>query len=308
MVKQLFVVNTDAFAADADDVYADGKLGFISQSVNSSTGAAEVTVGGTIGTSPVQIAQGKRASVELKPGELDSVVTVPYAAGTKQKITISFANSATYAQEDGEYFVKVMDVTLGTMNIPVKTFSADYNATLATSVAALEVLIDEEGLKPDSPFYGIIADDTSSFYIEAPLGKTYRVAATRGATITYTTAPVYPVGTPAQVKALESECLTYEGFTNKVGFPVVRPDSQVSASATYDLVYAKFMKESGTKDGSKVKRYDPITIIFAVNKSNTTYVTPAILKAQLAKFYPGGLIAADLVAHAAATTDVHGLT
>lgn len=303
MVKQLFVVNKDTFAVSTTKVN-EGELGFITQSVNGSTGAAEVAVSGVVGATPVHVACGNKTSVELKAGELTDVVSVPYSAGTSQVITVTFTNAATYAAADAEYFVKVMDVTLGTMAIPTKTFAVDYSATQATSLAALETLMDNEGLNPDSPFYGMTTDDTSNFVITVPLGKTYRVAATRGASIAYTTAPVYPVGTTAHVKALEAECLTWEGFTNKVLFPVIRPDSLVVAGTNYDLVYANFMLNKSVKDGSRTHGLEKIQLIFAIKDGQST-VTPAAVKAQLEKLYPGGLVAADLAAHEAETTTAH---
>lgn len=267
MVKQLFVVNTDEFAATINDVVG-GKLGFLSLN-----GAGNPDVSGVVaGTSPIQVALKNLTSVELKPGELVQAALAPFNAGVKQVVTVNMAA----AVNEGEYFIKLMDVTIGTMAIPMKAFSAN-------TVAEVADLINAEGARAQSDFKGFTAThNAGTITITAPLDVVFRAAATKGSVITYTTAPAYTNGTPAKVKALEAECLTYEGFTNKVGFPVIRPETEVDANATYDLLYCDFLLAKSTKDGSRTKSLEKVKLIFAVKKGGTT-VTAEAISTQLSK-------------------------
>lgn len=269
MVKQLFVINTDAFAASMADVHA-GKLGFVTPGLGAQS-VPETLVSGVIaGTSPVQVALKDLVSVAVGPGELVNAEVVDYNAGTAQVATVTTTGVAA----GEEFYIKLMDVTIGTMAIPTKTFTESTAAKLAKA-------IDDEGDIEYSAWYGFAASNNAGVItITAPKDKVFRLASNKGAVIAYTVTPVYTHGTPAKVAKLEDECLTYEGFTNKVGFPVIRPATEVSGTATYDMLYCDFLLRKPTKDGSRVHSLEKIKLIFAVPAGNST-VTTATIKAQL---------------------------
>lgn len=267
-----------------------GKLGFVTPGVNA-TPEPVALVGGTIdGTKAVQVALKNLISVPVGPGELVGSEIAEYNAGTAQVVTVTTTGVAA----GEELYIKLMDVTIGTMAIPMKTFTESTAAKLAT-------LIDNEGDREFSHFYGFSASNNAGVItITAPVDVVFRVAANKGAVIAYTTAPVPSVGTAKKVAKLEDECLTYEGYTNKVGFPTKRPVTEVASNGTYDMLYCDFLLQKPVKDGSRVHSLEKVKLIFAVPAGNST-VTAAAIQAQLANlsYYTKG--AADTAISAAVT-------
>ena len=81
-------------------------------------------------------------------------------------------------------------------------------------------------------------------------------------TKTYTTAASAGVGTWQQVRDLEKVAQGYKGITNKTHFPVIKPDMQTSAAATYDLIVIEHDNSYLSSDNQYVKK-TPITTILA---------------------------------------------
>lgn len=275
MVKQLFVVNdVAAFAATFAEAKA-GKLGFLTIA----DGTLAPVVGGTIdATATVAVALKDKLSVDLKLGDLQKTVKAAYSAGTAQ------VSKVTLAAPAGEQkYIKLIDVTIGTANVPTKSFEG-------TNAAAVVALITAEGAKEDSPFYGYTASAAAEVVsVTAPVGKIFRLAASEGSTIAYsgagTAIPALPEGTPAVVAKLENDCNIFEGVTNQVGFPVIKPASEVVSTNTYDMLYCDFLVSKPTKDGSRTNSLEKVKLIFAVKTSGT--VTVDAIKAEIGKLAYG---------------------
>lgn len=269
MVKQLFIINdVTAFAADIAGVKA-GKLGImkLTDGTAAPVFASTITAGST-----VAFTKGDKTSVDVKTKDLVKTQLAPYSGGTAQKIKVTLAAPAS---EDK--YIKLIEVTIGTANVPLKTF-------FGANAAAVVAKINAEGADPASPFFGYSAAAALEVVtVTAPIGQIARVAASEGSVIEYTVIPVLPEGTVAKVKKLEDDCLVYEGWMNRVGFPVIRPDSEVEAGATYDMLYCDFLVSKPTKDGSRTQSLEKIKIIFAVKKAATPVVTAAALQTEIAK-------------------------
>jgi membrane-bound inhibitor of C-type lysozyme len=98
-----------------------------------------------------------------------------------------------------------------------------------------------------------------------------------GATIAYTTKASAGSGTWEQIRDLEKVAQGYKGITNKTQFPVIKPDSQVSTSGTYDLITIEHDNSYLSSDNQYVKK-TPITTILAliVDASQGTQILAAL--------------------------------
>ncbi|HAH23885.1 MAG TPA: hypothetical protein DCL77_09020 [Prolixibacteraceae bacterium] len=268
MVKNLFIVNdVTAFAANAAEALA-GKLGIVSLTDGTAAlvFAATISAGQTVSFTKGGITTGDIKSKELLRSQVSA-----YNAGTAQKVIVTLAAPVG----ETEKFIKLIDVTVGTFNVPVKSY---FGANAEEVIAK----INADGIDDKSAFNGYSATAALEVIsVFAPLGRIFRVAASQTSVIVYSVVPILPEGTYAKVKALEDECSVYEGVTNKVGFPVSRPPSDAVLGNTYDMVYTEFLLSNSVKDGSKTMSLDKIKIIFAIKRAGV--VTAATLNTEIQK-------------------------
>lgn len=241
MATQVFVINAAAdlkvgIAGAADAAYA-----------SLSAGDKEVNF----------IANGKR-SVDLDAAEVVRVTSYDYNAGTAQESTIDLSAVAAGVTE----YVKIINTTLGTMNLPIKNFEG-------ANAAAIVALMTAEFAKASSEFAGFSASASGeTITVTAPINGSFRLAGANGAVIAYTTAMVPSTGEATDVTKLYDLYAGYDGITNRVGFPVKRPASPVVAATNYDLVIVEAVAKAGSKDGMSAQKGELIKVIFAIDSSD----------------------------------------
>jgi len=241
MATQVFVINAAA----------DLKVGI--------AGAADAAYTGiTAGDKEVNfIANGKR-SVDLDAAEVVRVTSYDYNAGTAQVSTIDLSGVASGVTE----YVKIINTTLGTMNLPIKNFEG-------ANAAAIVALMTAEFAKASSEFAGFSASASGEVItVTAPINGSFRLAGAAGSVIAYTTAMVPSTGEATDVTRLYDLYAGYDGITNRVGFPVKRPTSPVASATNYDLVIVEAVAKAGSKDGMSAQKGELIKLIFAVDSND----------------------------------------
>jgi hypothetical protein len=239
MATQVFVINAAA----------DLKVGI--------AGAADAAYTGlAAGNNEVNfIANGKR-SVDLDAAEVLRVTSYDYDAGTAQSSTVDLA-AVTVTE-----YIKVINTTLGTMNLPMKTFEG-------ADAAAIVALMTAEFAKSSSEFYGFAASASGQVVtVTAPINSSFRLAAADKAVIAYGTAMEPSTGEAADVTAIYDRYAGYDGITNRVGFPVKRPVSPVVAATNYDIVVVEAVPTASAKDGMSAQKGELIKLIFAIDSSD----------------------------------------
>ena len=252
MQKQLLIVNTDAVATTFAEIRA-GKLGFIEE------GAIVAALTGA----EAQVAVGDITSNPFKQSEVVFASKVVANAGTAGTAAVNL--TVPLAGSDPIY-IKLINTTIGTMDVPMKNFEG-------ASAVAIEALIDAEGAKAHSPFFGFSASVAGNIVtIAAPINSTFRVAATDGAVITYPVKAVPSRGQASDITALETETLTANGITNNVGFPVIKPASKVEAGATYVVYNYQIAREVPNKAGTGTKTAEQLKLAIAVKTGLTVTI------------------------------------
>ena len=102
---------------------------------------------------------------------------------------------------------------------------------------------------------------------------------TRAAATVATTAVDFGNGTYLQVKEIERYAQGYEGYLNRTKFPVELYPSDLSATATYDLIVISYDNNHWSNSVVSGKYDSPIEIVIAVTAGATT-----ALEALLANF------------------------
>lgn len=251
-VKQLLIVNTDGDATNKTAVtFADvraGKLGLI---------ADGAVVAGLSATAENQFAVGTFTSSPFLEAEVVRAIKVPSSAGTAQVATFDFASP-----EAGDpLYVKLINTTIGTMDVEINS----YEDTTAQKIVDA---INADGAKEYSKFAGFTASLAGTVItVTAPINSTFRGAATDGVVIAYTVNAAPSVGTDADMIELETEALTSRGITNNVGFPVVKPASDVVAGATYTQYIYEIARAVPNKAGTGTATAEKNLIIVAVNEA-----------------------------------------
>ena len=242
MATQVFVINATADLKIQVDGAADAALTTIS------AGDAAVNF----------FANGKR-SVDIDSSEIVRVTSLAHSAGTAQVSSIDLSGVAASTTE----YVKIINTTLGTMNLPVMSFEGD-------DAAAIKALMDDEFGKADSEFEGFSAAVSGqTITITAPINSSFRLAGAEGSSITYTTNMSPSVGLADDVTALYDQYAGYDGITNRVGFPVVRPTSPVDSDIDYDICVLAAVTKASSKDGMSAQKGEYVKLIFAVNTDAT---------------------------------------
>lgn len=228
MAKQVFVANA---LSDLQVQVGAGSLAAIS---SLAAGDKEVAF----------FANGK-SSIAIDADEA-SFVAFDYSAGTSQVATADLGAASGY--------VKVINTTIGTMNLPMKTFEG----TAAEIAAAITAA--------GGDFEAFTATAASNVVtVTAAVNSTFRLAANDGATIAYTVAAIPSTGTSADVDALIDAYAGYDGITNRVGFPVKRPASPVVDGSTYDIFVIDAYPTAASKDGMNALKAEAQKIIIAVD-------------------------------------------
>lgn len=252
MQKQLLIVNTDAVAISFAEIRA-GKLGFIEE------GAIVAALTGA----EAQVAVGNITSNPFKGSEVVSAIKVVANAGTAGTGAIDL--TAPIAGTEPLY-VKLINTTVGTMDVPIKNFEA-------STLAGITALINADGLKAESPFLGFTAVlATNTITVTAPINSTFRLAATDGSVITYPVSAVPSTGQDSDVIELEDNTLSADGITNRVGFPVIRPASKVEAGATYVVYTYHIAREVPNKAGTGTRTAEQLKLAIAVKTGLTVTI------------------------------------
>jgi hypothetical protein len=251
MSKQLFIIN-DATASDLKVYKAGDAIAAIAEVAEDVTNGIEAVAGQTVleqlaGDEIAFFASGK-TSVDVDAGECVRLEKLAYSAGTQQVWTVdaSDAGGSTGVEEG---CIKVIVTTPGTANLPMYTFC---------SAAAADFVATKDEFA--------MAESGGTVTITANINQHIRIACSgslEGVVATKTSDFLPTTGTAADVAALEEDFLPYDGVTNKVGFPVIKPNSKVTAAATYDIVVADFVTVSAAKSGMNAMKGEKIKMMFA---------------------------------------------
>ena len=251
MATQVFVINADADLKVGVD--GEAPVAYTATSITE-------TVNGTISL----FANG-RSSVDLDPTEIVRVTKMDYAAGTSQVSQIDLG-----AVSGSVFYVKLINTTLGTMNLPMKTFEVTA-ASAGAAATAIVADMNAEFAKSSSEFEGFSAAvaNTDQVVITAAVNSSFRIAGSDGGVITYTTAMVPSTGEADDVTRLYDLYAGYDGITNRVGYPVKRPTSPVVAANNYDIVVCEAVTKAASKDGMSAQKGEYIKLIFAIKDDAT---------------------------------------
>jgi len=270
--KQVLIVGS---AAAASSAFEAGKFGYIK---DHGTFAAQNAL--TAGDKDVSAFYGTSNVGPISHGDVKTVATYVYSAGTAQ-----VSKALVVLESDNSAYVKIINTTAGTMNLPVKTFEATGAANAEAAADAIKALMDTEFAKSDSPFYGFSAADVGSdagINITAPIDSHFRLATNDASSITYTTAAVPSNGTEAKVKVLEKEANTDSGVWGRAGSAATFKQPTSVVSGNYDLVKIAGTKSSNSKAVGNARNYDDFIIWIAVPAGQST-VTDDIMVTQLSK-------------------------
>jgi len=207
------------------------------------------------------------SSIRFKGKDVVSSKIADHSGGVAQTITIGMVGGTTYARDaDGTYSIKLIDVTDGREKFVMKTlqtqaYTADQTGTVIG--AALEALIDAEGLRADSPFVGVTAASTTgSLAITFPVNKFARAASTDSLPAPTYNAAKPSIGLASDVNADVEDALGFQGVTNIAGPNVVKPAS-VTGANTYDRTCIFVKQTHGMRE-------DIHEIVIYTLASNTT--------------------------------------
>jgi hypothetical protein len=276
-MKQLIISNLSGTAATtlADLTGVTAKLGAIYLPDRTGNNVVNAFPGDMKASEPFQIIYKKSTGqVMTSPVlTLDSIVKAEYmgySAGTKQKWTI--VPELPAAQQRGmEWIVKVIDTTGGNLSVEGKAYTVIHTGTDYTA----ETLVDAFVTAINKSNFGFTADNVADdLVIEVDSPNEHVSISVDGemeqASITLTTQNIPSSGTTVAMKALEAECESYsEGITNKVQYPVVRPESEVTAG-NYNMHLFVFDAAYNNKDGMEPKRAHRLKLYVA----HTTALNP----------------------------------
>ncbi len=267
MSKQLFVPSAGLASAGTQiSALSNGEAGFFQ--VGSTQAVADLD---TLSVNTLLQIIAKRANGAFQSSaafRLADVVIASSAApsaGTVQSTDITPILPATQAVGD-EYIVRIIETSKGNRTNPRKTFSVQnvngVDFTVATLIDALVARIGS-----DATVHVTAVDGTTKLTLTgADPSVHFRVAVDgllASAGISYAQNNVPASGKTAQVKALEAECESFaDGVTNKVFFPVNRPDSMVTGD-NYTIYTFEMDKKGHASDTANPVKYDDLTIYIA---------------------------------------------
>ena len=273
--KEVLIVNSDAIASSA---FEAAKFGFVENGSDfSALDSAALDLSG--GEEDVSLFFGSKLVGPISEGDVKSTAILAYSGGTAQ-----VSNALVVLESDNSAYVKIINTTKGTMNLPVKTFEAVGAANAEAAADAIKALMDAEFAKADSPFFGFSASDESdaSINITAPIDSHFRLAMNDASSITYSTAAVPSQGTEAKVKAVEEEGFIADGVYGLAGSAATLKKPASVVSGNYDLLVIEGTKEYASKAVGNAKAYEDFCIYVYVADGNST-VTPASIKTEVDK-------------------------
>jgi len=288
MSKQLFIPTGLEVAGTAISAMTAGRAGFYDGDADNLVDDLDLVSR----KAPLQIVWKKSdGSIESSNiftiEDIVSVSKAGYDAGTAQVVTITPALPATQAKGD-IYTLKVIITTPGTAVMQKKTYEVinttgvDFTAT--TLGNAFRSLINADSEIP------VTATGTTTLILTADIDENFRVATDdnmAAAGVVYTTNMDLSFGTPAKIKDLEAECESYgQGITNKVGFPVKRPDSEVG-SGNYDVYIVALELKGKNVDSANPSKYEDLTLYIAEPTG------AGVVGAELEKLFLGIIDIAD---------------
>ena len=170
-------------------------------------------------------------------------------AGQKQKWTVTPVIPSTQVK-GMEWIVKLIDTSGGNVSLEVKTFNVVHTGVDFTA----ETLCDAFRTVINNGDFDVVASGTTTLILEASTPETHFRVAVDGemenAAVALTTQNFPACGTAAKMKEIEAMCESYSGgITNKVMYPVVRPDSEIENSDYHQHIFIIKPKYS-VKDGS----------------------------------------------------------
>ena len=274
--KEVLIVNSNDIASSA---FEAAKFGFVENGSDFSaldSGALDLSGG----EADVSLFYGSKLVGPISEGDVKSTAILAYSSGTAQ-----VSKALVVLESDNSAYVKIINTTKGTMNLPVKTFEAVGAANAEAAADAIKALMDVEFAKADSPFFGFSAADVGSdagINITAPIDSHFRLAMNDASSITYTTAAVPSQGTEAKVKAVEEEGFIADGVYGLAGSAATLKKPASVVSGNYDLLVIEGTKEYASKAVGNAKAYEDFCIYVYVADNNST-VTPASIKTEVDK-------------------------
>tara|TARA_R100000654_G_scaffold784_2_gene3030 strand:- start:1785 stop:2633 length:849 start_codon:yes stop_codon:yes gene_type:complete len=274
--KEVLIVNSDTAASSA---FEAAKFGFVENGSSfSALDSGAIDLSG--GEEDVSLFFGSKLVGPISEGDVKKTTVIAYSAGTAQ-----VSKALVALESDNSAYVKIINTTKGTMNLPVMTFEAVGAASAEAAADAIKALMDVEFAKPHSPFFGFSAADVGSdagINITAPKDSHFRLAMNDAGTITYTTAAVPSFGTEAKVKVSEEEGFVADGVYGLAGSAatIKKPASVVSGN--YDLLVIEGTKEYASKAVGNAKAYEDFCLYVWVKDGNST-ITPAAIQTEVDK-------------------------
>ena len=275
--KEVLIENSDTAASSA---FEAAKFGLVEKgsdfSALDNSGAIELSGG----EQDVSLFYGSANVGPISEGDVKSTAILAYSSGTAQ-----VSNALLVLESDNSAYVKIINTTKGTMNLPVKTFEVVGQANAEASSSAIKALMDVEFAKPDSPFFGFsvaLSGSDASINITAPIDSHFRLAANDASSVSYTTAAVPSQGTEAKVKVVEEEGFIADGVYGLAGSAatIKKPASVVSGN--YDLLIIEGTKEYASKAVGNAKAFEDFCLYIYVKAGNST-ITPVAIKAEVDK-------------------------
>lgn len=274
--KEVLIVNSDTAASSA---FEAAKFGFVENGSDfSALDSGAIDLSG--GEEDVSLFYGSANVGPISEGDVKSTAILAYSGGTAQ-----VSNALLVLESDNSAYVKIINTTKGTMNLPVKTFEVVGQANAEASSSAIKALMDVEFAKSDSPFFGFsvaLSGSDASINITAPVDSHFRLAANDASSVSYTTAAVPSQGTEAKVKVVEEEGFIADGVYGLAGSAatIKKPASVVSGN--YDLLIIEGTKEYASKAVGNAKAFEDFCLYIYVKDGNST-ITPAAIKAEVDK-------------------------
>lgn len=196
-----------------------------------------------------------RTSAAIKPSEIVASRVALYKVGQPNIWTVDLSDLD--GTEDG--YITVIVMTPGNNTLPRRSIEGNQPADFDA--------IDDQ--------YFSTSLSGTTLTVTAKPGENISIAcgmALEGATITETQVFEPSNGRPEDVERIESIGLPKAGITNKVGFPVVKPDSLVEDGQAYDMIYIKARPVTDAAHGMNAIDVGEFEIAIACARGTSTPV------------------------------------
>ena len=177
------------------------------------------------------------ASITTSSGKIGYALDDNYSPGVAQVITV------LYPANDTTLSLTVIDVTGGREKFPRRTFTGATRTELVNQANGKEILSGDGQIITVA-----VTGNADEITVTMPAGRLFRVAANDGSTITVSTPATLPSGyTNEEAVAYAKDFMADQyGRTNRVGFPVIEPATELAAAlgtGTYDLIIVTKVSE-----------------------------------------------------------------